>query len=53
MIENILIYFQLKVRCLFSFDPETDEHIPCREAGLKFKVKLLNNSTHFFLLIEM
>uniref|UniRef100_A0A2C9LDR5 SH3 domain-containing protein n=1 Tax=Biomphalaria glabrata TaxID=6526 RepID=A0A2C9LDR5_BIOGL len=38
MIENILIHFQLKVRCLFSFDPETDEHIPCREAGLKFKI---------------
>ncbi|KAK0067259.1 MAGUK p55 subfamily member 7 isoform X2, partial [Biomphalaria pfeifferi] len=29
---------KFKVRCLFSFDPETDEHIPCREAGLKFKI---------------
>ncbi|KAK3798965.1 hypothetical protein RRG08_009159 [Elysia crispata] len=29
---------KLKVRCLFSFDPGTDEHIPCREAGLPFKM---------------
>ncbi|CAL1543620.1 unnamed protein product, partial [Lymnaea stagnalis] len=29
---------KLKVRCLFSFDPATDEHIPCREAGLAFKI---------------
>ncbi|GFN83727.1 hypothetical protein PoB_001023300 [Plakobranchus ocellatus] len=29
---------KLKVRCLFSFDPGTDEHIPCREAGLAFKM---------------
>ncbi|BFZ21727.1 hypothetical protein BsWGS_24765 [Bradybaena similaris] len=29
---------RMKVRCLFSFDPETDEHVPCREAGLPFKM---------------
>ncbi|XP_059176365.1 MAGUK p55 subfamily member 7-like, partial [Physella acuta] len=29
---------KLKVRCLFSFDPATDEYIPCREAGLAFKI---------------
>ncbi|XP_012936845.1 MAGUK p55 subfamily member 7 isoform X2 [Aplysia californica] len=29
---------KLKMRCLFTFDPDTDEHIPCREAGLAFKM---------------
>ncbi|RUS73839.1 hypothetical protein EGW08_018407 [Elysia chlorotica] len=38
---NCCFFFQLKVRCLFSFDPGTDEHIPCREAGLPFKARRL------------
>ncbi|GFR79156.1 MAGUK p55 subfamily member 7 [Elysia marginata] len=33
-----IVAMLLKVRCLFSFDPGTDEHIPCREAGLPFKM---------------
>ncbi len=41
-------FFQLYVRALFSYDPEKDKLLPCKEAGLRFQcydiLQVLNQS---------